>query len=244
MNHNLIFDIDSVQNLNLMFRIGVNFNRLNKIDCIRNLTKMQIFESSNNQIESIEDNLFDGLDLLKRLDLSSNRIKQIKSSSNSISNLNFINISFNQFENIDFIKTYSKLKHLLINNNNKISILKSMTYFLNNKKDLFRLDLSFNKIDSFDYSGKIDLSKCELLKYVNLDVQLIGYLEEFTNVIIAKRNEAFTFIKSLFILTKNDLNFIDCKLIFNYLKRNIHLNLFFNDQIDRFLLTCNLDDFQ
>ena len=46
------------------------------------------------------------------------------------------------------------------------------------------------------------------------------------------------FYKSLFIIIKNQLDFVDCELQLNYSKRRIHLNLLDSDQIKTFISIC------
>ena len=238
LNHNFIFNLDFIGHLNLIYHLEVNSNKLNNIDWIKNFNLMKIFYSSDNEIESIDDNLFDRLDLLKKLDLSRNKIKCLKSLSN-LTNIVFLNISFNRLENIDFIMNYSKLRQILVENNN-ISKLNFNTLFNKNNQDLSRIDLSFNSIKTTD--SKIDLSNNDFLLFFYIDTSLLNQLAEFKNIRMSTKNHAF--IKSLYIITKNDVNFIDCKLIFSLLKRNIHLNMFYAHQIERFIKNCKLRDIQ
>jgi internalin A len=237
LNHNNLFDISSVQNMPLLFRLEVNSNSLTNINAIKNLNRLQIFDSSNNQIETIEDNLFDEIFLLKKLDLSNNRIKMFKSTLNQ-TKIYFLNMSYNQLMDINFIYNCSKLKQAFVNNNNITRL--SFNNFLN-YIDLFRFDLSFNRISLAD--EKIDLSKNEFLRYFFIDICFIKHFSDFNNSIIVKQYESVRFIKSLFILTKDNISFFDCKLTFNFIKRNIHFNLFYSHQVERFISICQLSDF-
>jgi internalin A len=236
ISHNKIYDLNSIKNVHSLIRIEANYNQLTNIDVIKHLTRLIIVELSNNRIEFVDDYLFDELFSLRRLEMSSNRIKTLKLTSNNMSNINFLNISFNRFDSVDFMTNLFKLKNVIVNNN---KIDQFNFNIISNKKDLFRIDLSFNQIESFNLI-EFNISKHPNLKFIYIDTNFKDYFSIFNNDIVAKRNEAFTFIKSLFILTKNELTFFDCKLIFNYLKKNIHFNLFYNDQIDRFLATCTL----
>ena len=110
-----------------------------------------------------------------------------------------------------------------------------------NKHALFRFDLSFNQI--IDDGVKIKLNQNQLLRFFYIDVNFIAFFTHYKNDNIVKKYESHSFIKSLFILTKDNIYYLNCSLIFSFLKRNIHLNLFYGHQIERFLTECNLFDF-
>ena len=50
----------------------------------------------------------------------------------------------------------------------------------------------------------------------------------------------FDFKESIFLITKDSLNYVDCDLTFNYLKNGIQLNLLYDFQINNFLSKCKL----
>ncbi len=45
-------------------------------------------------------------------------------------------------------------------------------------------------------------------------------------------------IKARFLITIDDLDYLDCDLTLHFIKRNLYLNLFYYDQIDLFFSKC------
>jgi hypothetical protein len=49
---------------------------------------------------------------------------------------------------------------------------------------------------------------------------------------------AYKFLTSFFIILKNDITHVNCSLTLDFIKRNVHFNLYFIDQANLFFNNC------
>ena len=71
-----------------------------------------------------------------------------------------------------------------------------------------------------------------------IDIQMIKYFLEIINSRHIKLNSNLKYYESINLITKDNLNYFDCLQTFSFLKRNIHLNLYYYNQITQFLISC------
>ncbi|ANQ08409.1 Uncharacterized protein PCOAH_00027990 [Plasmodium coatneyi] len=158
MSHNKIEDIDKLYNLSNVVFLDMSNNMIKAIkkvasDCLKNCVYMNL---SHNLIKKVEDikmeNLIE-LDLshnniesmnislsssVKKLNLSNNNIKTL-ALKNQLANLEFIDLSSNPIENIEFSEISPNINYLKINNNSTMPM--SQLSNLNNFKQLHHLDM-------------------------------------------------------------------------------------------------------
>ena len=54
----------------------------------------------------------------------------------------------------------------------------------------------------------------------------------------------YRYIDSLYLITLDDPNFIDCFQTLDFIRRNIHLNLYNEEHVKFYFYACNLDDME
>ena len=103
---------------------------------------------------------------------------------------------------------------------------------------LERYDVSFNR--HIQLASK--LNKLNDTKFVSTDTNLIWLFYDSRNMLTCTEKAQYIYCESMFILTRNDLNYINCEETILFLKKNIHFNLFYFEQIDLFLSICSSMD--
>ena len=107
---------------------------------------------------------------------------------------------------------------------------------------LYALSLSFNNITSIQ---NISFDRLINLEQVFMDKPLIGLFDKRTNRrIVKKKAKKYTFLRSLFLIIEQELDYHDCDQTLEFIKRNIHLNLFYYNQTDSFFAKCRRMDLQ
>lgn len=71
----------------------------------------------NNKIETINNDAFEKCPRLKKLDLSENRLKFLQNSLKNIDSLRLVNISSNQFDDLDWSQIPNGVQELVARNN-------------------------------------------------------------------------------------------------------------------------------
>ena len=224
----------SLQNLTKLSLLDLSNNQISDIKCIRNLKQLGKLYLSNNNISSFESDLFDNFTNLLLIDLSRNRIKFIKSFDSSLI-LNHVDLSHNQLSNVSFLYKHKSIKNLILNNN-QINHL-DVSLILSQNKDLVKINIAINPITHFGFNIK-DLNK--KIRFSFTDTYLDGLYTNITNDRI-EYQEIYSFLSSFYLVTPNNLYHGDCQLKLEFLKRNIHFNLYYQFQIDHFLSKCELN---
>ena len=143
----------------------------------------------------------------------------------------------NQLDNIDLLSKFTSLLSVKVNNN-RISNLNPDIFILNN--NLNKIDFSNNPINNRNYIEKIS----QRLEIVFLDKESIKYFSKTKNQRSEYSKGNYKFIKSLNIIIKDQLEFIDFMVQIEFLRRNIHLNLYHQEQIERFIALTSILEFQ
>ena len=260
-NQNEIEDLNELRNLSLLESLLLNENKINNLEPLSNLTKLKNLEMNNNNIENIQhliklnkisnlklknnkirqipNGFFDSLNKLIMLYLGSNRITQIDQIV-SLNDLNILDLSNNEIESL-FLTDASYIRLIFINDNIN-STLKRFQF--NFYEHLIKFDASF--IKNIEINAQ-SVTK-ENLNLIFIDETKINSIQNITNQrILMNKNIEYSFIyyKSLFVLIKNDLNYVNCYIQIELVKRNkIHLNLYYPFQVENFLNICqNYFDF-
>ena len=148
-----------------------------------------------------------------------------------------LNLSHNRIENVQFLNKLPSLTSLYINNNQ----IKTFELEID-LKYLTIMDISFNNdLNEFDKVNKID----KMLNKVFINLNLIDYFNQMSNKMFETKKQVniyYPYLESINLITKDNLEYLDCYLTFDFLKRNINLNLFFTNQINSFLDSCHLID--
>jgi Leucine-rich repeat (LRR) protein len=148
--------------------------------------------------------------------------------------MTWLYLSSNSIRDVEPIKHLHKLKELSLSHNN-IENIQPLLCLTN----LERLNVSFNKINlSLMTEGKEIINGiANKLKKAFIDKNMILVFDKKVNNNLKKRN-VYTFLYSMFIVTEDDLEYLNCLKTIDFLKRNVHLNLYYYDQIDNFLIKC------
>ncbi len=166
---------------------------------------------------------------LVELRLKQNLLDELNNIRN-LSKLSLLDLNYNQIQDASVLGYLLELKFLYLSNNS----IKNID-FLSNLTQLIALDLSFNSAKTnYSYNHMYNLD------HVLVNTNTINAFINFKN----KRLDIYNkhFLDAVFIITTDDLSFLNCSLTLDFIKRNIHLNLFYNEQISNFLINCkNLD---
>ena len=80
------------------------------------------------------------------------------------------------------------------------------------------------------------------MRVIYIQYDNIMLLEHFVNKRLIQKNGLNFFYKALFIVIKNDLDYLDCQLQLSYIRKMILLNLFYQHQIENFITVCKSID--
>ena len=69
-------------------------------------------------------------------------------------------------------------------------------------------------------------------KFIEKVDQLVNWSKD------GRQISSFSFFSTFFLITEDELSFLECGITLNFAKRNILLNLYFYQQIDHFLDKC------
>ena len=234
INNNNVKCLSPIGNLNLKY-LEINDNQIENILWIKNSSNLRELKISNNKLNQLPNRLFDNFMSLSKIDLSLNQIKSIDSfDCRQKTKINKLDLSNNQLENVDFIFDCSIINEIRLNNNQIRHIqLEILSYYY-----LKILDISFNPIEVRN-QNLINLKIGENLMEIVLSINSIDLIQGLTNNRLIKQNEKNAFYKVLYIVLIDKLDYFDCKIQLDFLKRNILLNLFYSYQIDYFLSFCN-----
>ena len=79
------------------------------------------------------------------------------------------------------------------------------------------------------------------MKWAHLNNDLISLFDPKRYILKVTTNKnllLITFLESFYIITVDNLTYLNCSFTLNYLKHNINLNLFYKEQVDLFLSKC------
>jgi hypothetical protein len=134
-------------------------------------------------------------------------------------------------ENVEFLENCSMLGELKLSKNN----IKNIKIQLNNQ-DIKKIDISFNQIELINFD--LDKKLGQYLESISIDPSAIKWFTNFRNDRIIKKTDLYLIYKTLYLILKSKLNYVDCKLQIDLSKKNILLNLFYPKQIDNFFTIC------
>jgi hypothetical protein len=115
--------------------------------------------------------------------------------------------------------------------------------------DLFEFDFDLNNellivdlssIKNFNAKNGSEIGA--KLQKVFIDSTKIEKMKSLVNTRILSEHHywsSISYLKGLYVVLKNDLDFVDCEFQIEFMKRNkIHLNLYYSFQITNFLNKC------
>ena len=219
-------------------KLDLSFNNIKDVDCIRDIKDMETLILSNNKIDDLNSLL--KMSRLLYLYADNNNLTNVRFISN-LRDLLFLDLSFNQIEDIKYLRKLKTMKHLNVNNNHKN--LTSFEIFSNS---------SFGRLshlDIFTKSSISNVSNNQNIKHENLpDINKIfigsNQLNLFQRMINKKPyNQKYKFSdfkESIFLILKDDLDYLDCDLTLSFLKNDVLFNLFHQFQVDNYLTKCKL----
>ena len=215
--------------------LDLDNNCVERIDSLSRLTKLTRLKLENNKIESIE--ALKNLTQIRYLYLSRNRIENIGSLAN-LTKLRLLFLSQNRVRFLEPIRTQTLMKYLFLDHNELSRILNVIGSF----KDLEKLKISSNRANLTHYNSSW-LSLFPYMSQVYFDRDMLSLFQQNgerfrRNERVVRTKNRYTFYKSLFLITDDDLEACDCRLTLDYMKRRIHLNLFYYRQTDLFLDKC------
>jgi Leucine-rich repeat (LRR) protein len=230
----LLSNLRWLRNSTNLSYLYLSSNRISDLSWFRNLTKLSSLRLSSNQIIDLS-GLRNITNLYYNLDLSSNQIVDLGALSN-LTKLVWLDLSFNQIVDISPLQFLLSLYNLSLSHNN-ISDIQIISNFTN----LIQLRLSFNNIFSVQNASFDQLIS---LQQVFIDKPLISLFDKRENFRIDRKKAKYIFLISLFLVIEQDLKYHDCEQTLDFIQRNIHLNLFYYDQIDSFFDKCRQMDLQ
>ncbi len=232
MDGNKIKKLNNLQQAVSLDFLSLSSNEIEEIEPLKSLINLKYLNLADNQIENIEG--FEVLKNLKELNISANRIKNIEYLRNHF-NLVELNISHNEIETILALGNLSsQLTNLYITNNRvrDISIVSGL-------RNLERLDLRNNSISVYR-----PLEWFNRIKYIWISIDQVNAVKSIKNKRVGKINGLYKFLKSVFIISSDHLDFVDCELSLYFIRRNVHFNLYYWDQFDHFFAKCKSFDLE
>jgi internalin A len=235
LSSNGLKDMEPVKNLIRLILLDLDVNQIEDISWLKYLTKLRILELSRNKIRFIPNGLFDDLNYLSEIHLGFNLIKQVNLFGSFLeNNLIRLDLSNNMIEKINVSANFTALDEFKISNN-LIADINSIRF---DYRKLKTIDLSFNRIKSFNTTEIKNIGK--QLTTILIDADSIELFKNIKNDRILKKNTIYTFYKSLNIITKSQLDFVDCQLQLKYLKNMIQLNMLYSFQIENIFSNCKI----
>jgi Leucine-rich repeat (LRR) protein len=246
-------NLDSIEaidflKINKLKDLSLSWNNLRNVDNLNvSLISLNFLDLSHNQIISVENLDFKQFPSLNSLYLSHNLIYSVinmKFAENSI--LINLDLSHNK---IGFIsnETFVNLK-LLDFLNLEHNLLKTIgNHLIWNLKRFEKLYISQNLIDNFDATSFIGLTK---LKNIYLSIKNLG-LNDFCNIKTSISFEPKFYQRNIlgmqYYYSTNLLDYEhvndECELTLFFIKSNIQLNLFTDEDFNSFMDKCFLYDF-
>ena len=148
--------------------------------------------------------------------------------------LRILDLSFNKMADISPLKCSILLYDLSLSHNNICDI-----QIISNLSKLIQLRLSFNNVNSIQ---NVSFERDKINVVVFIDKSQIFLFEKRKNHKIIKKKSKYIFLRSLFVVIEQELEYHDCDQTLAFIKRNIHLNLFYFDQVDSFFDKCRRMD--
>jgi Leucine-rich repeat (LRR) protein len=123
--------------------VDVSQNKIESLDSLRHLAKLEIVKAAHNQIKAISvDSLTTSAATLKAIILNNNELRSIPRSYSPFKLVNTLVVSHNEIENLKGIEMYPNLKKLSASNN----AIRSLPLEIKRLVGLAELRLAHNKI--------------------------------------------------------------------------------------------------
>jgi Leucine-rich repeat (LRR) protein len=204
----------------------------------KNFTRFKIenLKLDKNHINDI--GALEGQNELITLDLSHNNIGDLRPLK-ELKKLEKLGLEVNKIESLSELRNLVELKFLFLTKN-RISDIRLASNFTK----LERFSIGFNNISSIQNVTFDRMDKFTLVSIDKIQIDMFK-ASKLTNYKVDKRkekNKVYKFLKGVFLVTEEDLEFVDCQLTLSFMRRNIHFNLFYNQQVDLFMEKCRRMD--
>ncbi|XP_023239016.1 toll-like receptor Tollo isoform X1 [Centruroides sculpturatus] len=173
--------------LNTLYLTNTHLIRIES-RAFQNLIKLRQVILNNNRLEYLDDDLFANIMTLQKIDIATNKIRDIKNLFKRSSGILTLLLSNNTINDIENCFNYNKHLKTLFLDGNEITIIKSNTFFNNNKLKIINLDQ--NKIEYLEkdcFRGLYNLKK--LLLSNNRITTLNGSLDNLPHLEILYLND-------------------------------------------------------
>jgi hypothetical protein len=238
-------DLSNFNNLNFLKELYLNRNKLRHLNNSNlfssKLLKIKILNLDSNEISFMNNNLFSNLKTLVNLSIADNQLTSInKEIYFNLFNLNYLNLSRNR---IDFIEmnTFDGLDNLLsldLSFNRLFSIQNGVFNGLIDVNDLNLINNSqFLTFENQSLNSILNISNIYLDSHL-IEQYKCFFMHSIERVVRRNVSNKYIFYKSINLLTLNSENDLDCELTFQFLQFKIHLNLKSDFENERFYEKC------
>lgn len=243
-----IKSLNGIEKLSYLKKIDLSRNEITNINQLEYLTSLTSLDLSINKIFDL--NPLKNFKVLRHLHLRNNQIINIDSL-RDLKSLLVLSLDNNQIVNIDVLGNLTELRALFLSNNKILNIDR-----LQNLKKLIHLNIFHNEIYinltvfNLKTTNQLlsNLLNCSLtnefvnqFKHVFIIDENMSYFKENIN---RKQSKNRKFLDAVYFLTINNLYYVDCNETVNFIKRNYHLNLFYDEQVQYFFNKCSSFEFQ
>lgn len=266
--NNQIFKLENVKSFQSLAKIDFSNNNLKFIDSeliFEEVNPITSLNLSNNLLTSIDENLLKNCYLLEWANFEFNNINHISPNAfERQTQLVFLSLSNNNIKKLDanIFKDLVRLEKLNLSSNNLVYIISCL--FIN-QISLKELDLSNNSLKSIGENAFSNLRSLNILNLafnfeLSIGKNVFKNLQKITdifmpyNVILKfkfeiknsflleneKQHQDLAFLKSVYFNYFE--NVIDCKLILEFAKWGLNLNLKRDNEFDLFYFKCYLLD--
>jgi Leucine-rich repeat (LRR) protein len=228
-NYIKLLNINSFLYLTNLIELNIDHNSIEDIEnyAFNHLIKLETLHLENNKLSKLDDFVFDGLFRLNYLSLRNNRIKHINNKLFcKLTKLNTLDLSSNE---LYLIKDYSFLKlnylsDLYLNNNYYLTIENSSLNGLNSIRNIFvDMDLFMNKTFKLNF---LRIIRPRISKHNFISQQ---YYESLEVISYPSGSGAISIIE-------------ECKIVLDFIKVNLHINLKDDYQVEYFFKNCKYID--
>jgi Leucine-rich repeat (LRR) protein len=244
---NQIVDLNVIENLKSLTYLNLNRNQIVNVDSLKNCLFLGFLDLSFNQIVNIDS--LKKLTNLFTLILTNNKIVDIKALEN-LTRLVRLYFSNNEVVNIEALKNLKNLKQLFISNNKIVNIealkhLSLATLYLDQNEILNLTDFNLrtkNQIFSTYYhNNSLKHSFVDNFNQIYIFDEKVDYFSDVYNL---RRAKKYHLLQSVFLITTNNLYYLNCLETIDFMRRNYHLNLFYHEQAHNFFHQCEYLDLE
>lgn len=233
LSSNNLSNISQSSLYEIIYELNFSYNNISSFDKLKYMTNLKYLYARNNSLNNTD--WIQNMTSLYNLNLAFNQIRTINHAT-TVFNLNLTN---NLITNIELLSNSKNLREFDISNN----LIESLSNkLINNLTNLVSIDISNNHkmMNSKSAIEPLYVFSKNLRKiFIDVNQLNMGKISNMENKQIIKYSKNMaSYYKSLYLITKDNFDYLDCNLTFKYLKKNVILNLFYQKQIDLFISKC------